>query len=496
MQHAPGPARNANNIPGEAGARIDQGIDAGDIKRDGIRRSRMDRVIVVETDESVRRQICARLRADGHEVAECSTREGVAELLRLGADAVLLGRTQPSSAALTILTELKAIDGVIPIIVVAATPEEALGALKAGAFYVTRLPISPDELSLLTGRALEATHGLRRSKTRTVTGPETVTEPVLIGETSSMRSIKDTIRRLRGSPASTVLITGESGSGKDTIARAIHFESTREGPFVYVSPSALPEQSLESELFGIEPSNVLPQGQAGLLERADGGTLFLDEIADMPLAVQTKLLRFLQEKTFRRVGGTSDRVSEARVIAASSRDLQAAVREGTLRSELLYRLAVVTLEVPPLRERLPDVPLLVRHILSVLSERVGRPLRGVSDAAMKMLVEHSWPGNVRELANVLERAALLSEADVIEANHLSLQTGRPSGVDYRLPSQGIDFRELEREVVVQALRHARGNQTRAASLLGMTRDQIRYRMAKFGMSSRGENPRPNGVHAV
>jgi two-component system, NtrC family, response regulator AtoC len=455
----------------------------------------MDRVIVVESDEAVRKLVSARLRTDGYEVVELGGAKDAIESFRQGADAVLLARQLRDGAALDVIRELRAIDPVAPIIVLSAPAEEALDALRAGAFYVTRPPLSVDEIALLTRRALEASSGLRKSRARGAAQLETA-EPVLIGETTAMRAIKDTIRRLRGSPSTTVLITGESGSGKDTVARVIHFESNRGGPFVYVSPSALPEQSLEAELFGVEPSASSPQGQPGLLERADGGTVFLDEIADMPLAVQSKLLRFLQEKAFRRVGGVADRVSDARVIAASSRDLQAAAREGLLRSELLYRLAVVTLEVPSLRERLPDVPLLVRHILSGLSNRLGRQLRGVSDNAMKMLVEHGWPGNVRELANVLERAALVGEAEVIEVAHLSIQAGRPSSVDYRLPSQGIDFRELEREVVLQALRHARGNQTRAASLLGMTRDQIRYRMAKFGMSTRGEIVRTgvSGAH--
>ncbi len=451
----------------------------------------MDRVIVVESDEGVRKQISARLRTDGYEVAECGGAQAAPELFRQGADVAVISRELRDGALLDLIRDLRGIDPVPPIIVLSAPAEEAIDALRAGAFYVTRPPLSIDEISILTRRALEASSGLRRSRSRSG-APIDTGEPVLIGETSALRAIKDTIRRLRGSPATTVLITGESGSGKDAVARVIHSESNRGGPFVYVSPSALPEQSLEAELFGVEPSGAA-QGQPGLLERADGGTLFLDEIADMPVAIQSKLLRFLQEKAFRRVGGVSDRVSDARVIAASSKDLQAAVREGQLRAELLYRLAVVTLEVPSLRERLPDIPLLVRHILGALSGRIGRQLRGVSDSAMKMLVEHSWPGNVRELANVLERAALLGEAEVIEVAHLSIQAGRPSGVDYRLPSQGIDFRELEREVVLQALRHARGNQTRAASLLGMTRDQIRYRMAKFGMSTRGETVRTTGA---
>lgn len=441
----------------------------------------MGRIIVVESEESVRNEVCARLAADGHGVAEFGSGAPALEQLRSGADVVLLSYTVSDVPPLELLRQFREIDPTCSVIAVSAPPDARLPALRAGAFYVTRPPVSVDELSLLTGRALDVTAATRRA--RGLRPPEPVAEPVLIGETQGMRNIKDTIRRLRSSPATTVLIAGESGSGKDTIARAIHLETQAGKPFVYVSASALPEASLDAELFGVEAGAGVEE-QPGLLDRADGGTLYLDEIADMPLPLQTKLLRFLQEKTFRRVGATSDRVSDARVIAATARDLHSAVRSGALRSELLYRLAVVTLEVPPLRERKPDIPLLVRHFLGLLSGRVGRPLRGVTDRGMELLVEHSWPGNVRELGNVLEQAALLSEVEVLDAAQLSVLPGRASGVDYHLPWQGIDFRELERQIVQQALRHASGNQTRAASLLGMTRDQIRYRMAKFGMMSR------------
>jgi two-component system response regulator HydG/two-component system response regulator AtoC len=301
-----------------------------------------------------------------------------------------------------------------------------------------------------------------------------------------MRSIKDSIRRLAGSPRSAVLVRGEGGSGKDTVAHVIHRTTSDQSPFVYVSPSALSERALEVELLGVESSDELPQGQVGLLERADRGTLYIDEIADTPLALQATLIRFLRDGAFRRLGGTSERFSELRVIAASSRDLQAAVREGTLRSELFQRLSAATIEVPPLRERPSDLPLLTRHLLEAISRRISRPMPNVPDSTMKVLSEYQWPGNVRELANVLERAALLGEAGEIEEKHLGLRSSRTSEISYRLPSQGIDFAELERDVIVQALQHTRGNQSKAAALLGMTRDQIRYRLAKFGLTSRGE----------
>jgi DNA-binding NtrC family response regulator len=455
----------------------------------------MGRVVVLETDETLRSETRVRLLQEGHEVLECSTREGLAELLKSGADAALLGSTQPPLEAST-LTELRALDPATPFIVVAASPEQALAALVVGAFYVARHPVGIEELVLLIARALDATADERRERVRLTAAPGSMPEPELIGETAAMRGIKDSIRRLRGSSRSAVLIKGESGSGKDIIARAIHFASTSEGPFVYVTPFGISSQQLEVELFGSERSSLLPYGRAGLIERAEGGTLYLDEIADMPLTVQTRLLPLLQDGTFRRMGASSDRLSNVRVIASSARNLQAAVHEGTLRSELLYRLAVLTLDVPPLRDRATDIPLLVRHLLKLIASRIGRPLLGVSDSTIELLAKYSWPGNVRELANALEHAALSSEVDLIEPHQLRLSPPSQARIEYCLPSCGIDFGELERQVVIQALGHARGNQTRAAVLLGMTRDQIRYRLMKFGLGSRGEDTRLNGIQVA
>jgi two-component system, NtrC family, response regulator AtoC len=454
----------------------------------------MHRIIVIDSEDNVRKMLRDRLTADGHDVTECSSGRASIDLFRRGVDAVLLSQAVPDMSALELLEELKTIDAAPPVIVISAPADEAPRALRAGAYYTIRPPVSAEEVSLLLRRALEATSALRRARS-SQPPQDPAFAPQLVGETPAIRAIKQTIERLSSSPATSVLVTGESGSGKDTVARAIHVATNPAGPFVYLSPSALPESLLEAELFGVE-AGASPQTEArpGLLERAEGGTLFLDEIADMPASLQSKLLRFVEDKTFRRLGAVTERVSEARVIAATHRELELSANRGALRSELLYRLAVVTIDVPPLRERRPDIPLLARHFVGLLARRLGKPPRTLTDAAMKMLVEHCWPGNVRELANVLERAALLNEASVIDAGHLALSPAKASNVEYRLPPQGIDFRELEREVVTQALRMSRGNQTRAALLLGMTRDQIRYRMAKFGMNSR-DSERP-GAGAI
>ncbi|MFO7177359.1 MAG: sigma-54 dependent transcriptional regulator [Pseudomonadota bacterium] len=440
----------------------------------------MKRVLLVDSDQAERERVRSRLDADGYDVVECDTAAQVIDCFREGADAVVLCEPPEDTSPLRLLRELKAANPIPPVIMVSSSPSETLEALKEGAYYVTRPPLTPEEVSILVQRALSEDHGISR---RSSIPPSPEPPPVLIGESAEIKAIRDAIQRLKARPTTSVLITGESGSGKDTVARLLHAETNQGGPLVQLSAaSATSPEALEAELFGYETSG--GQVRRGLAEQADGGTLLLGEIVDVPASLQSKLLRFVQERTFRRVGGTTDLVSEARVIATSSQNLDAAVREGSLKRELAYRLAVVTIGIPPLRQRRGDIPLLATHFLNRIAATSGSKPRTLSEAATKRLVEYSWPGNVRELANLLEGAVLLTDSEVLDVAHFPQLTGSRPGLDYRLPSQGIDFRELEREVLAQALRLASGNQTRAASLLGLTRDQIRYRMAKFGMNSR------------
>ncbi|HYO94403.1 MAG TPA: sigma-54 dependent transcriptional regulator, partial [Polyangiaceae bacterium] len=395
--------------------------------------------------------------------------------LREPVDAVVIHSAPPEVSSIELLRAARAGASEPPVIMTSGSPAETLEALRAGAYYVTRTELDPEEVSVLLQRL---TRAAAAAPLASVSPLESVAS-VLIGETAAMRSLRDAIRRLRANPTTAVLITGESGSGKDCVARALHEETGGGGPFIHLSSLATPEALLERELFGFEGAG---ESEPGLLEQAEGGTLYLDEITEMSAALQTKLLRFLQERAFRRVGADSDRSCQVRVVATTSRSLETAVREGLLRPELAYRLAVITLRVPPLRERRSDIPLLVQHFVCTLAAGGQSRIRAVTDAALRRMAEYSWPGNVRELCNVLEGAALLSDAEVLDEPHLMSLAEQRSGLDYRLPSQGIDFRDLEREVLAQALHLASGNQTRAATLLGMTRDQIRYRMAKFGMT--------------
>jgi transcriptional regulator with PAS, ATPase and Fis domain len=312
-----------------------------------------------------------------------------------------------------------------------------------------------------------------------------------VGESDPIRRVKTLIPRVAASPASTVLITGESGTGKDLVARAIHQGSDRSGqPFVNITCSALPAALLESELFGHE-RGAFTDAKArkeGLLQQASGGTVFLDEIGEMQPSLQAKLLRFLEDKVFRPVGGSTEYHSDVRVVAATNVDLRKAVREGEFREDLYYRLAVVTIHLPPLRERNGDIDLLVAYFLDRFNRDLGKHVRRIEPAALSELRTYPWPGNVRELRNALERAVLLAESDTLGRGDFELGGSALDDDEYRLPAGGVNIRELERSLVEQALERTGGNQTRAARLLGMNRDQIRYRMQRYGLlPARGDH---------
>jgi len=305
-----------------------------------------------------------------------------------------------------------------------------------------------------------------------------------------MRAVKELLRKVAASPASTVLLIGESGTGKDLAAKVIHFASEREGGvFQNITCSALPETLLESELFGHERGAFTDakHQKPGLLEQADGGTVFLDEIGEMTPMLQAKLLRFLEEKAFRRVGGTVDLHVNVRVVAATNRNLEEAVASGRFREDLYYRLRVVPVVLPPLRERMGDIPLLVNHFLEMFRVEFRKRVTSVSGEAMRALEAYGWPGNVRELKNAVERAVLLAEEERLSPGAFSFgPAGRAALDGFRLPPAGIDLEELERDLVVQALKRTGGNQTHAARLLHLNRDQIRYRIEKFGLERDGD----------
>jgi DNA-binding NtrC family response regulator len=390
----------------------------------------------------------------------------------------------------------------MPVVMLTASKEvdTIVEAVKAGAAdYVTK-PFEVDDVALRLSRAIAATRGqreLRRLK-------EDLARPYgfesVIGESEPMQRVKALARKVAQSPASTVLLTGESGTGKDLLAKVIHYGSSRAArPFLNITCSALPETLLESELFGHERGAFTDarQQKRGLFEQGDEGTVFLDEVAETLATFQAKLLRFLEERAFRRLGGTADIKVDVRIIAATNQDLEKTVREGKFREDLYYRLNVMRIEMPPLRVRGDDVVLLAQHYIKVFSQEFRRPVRKLTPAAERALLAYQWPGNVRELRNLIERAVLLAESDALEpADFETVHTVRApveaaSGNEIALPVDGLNLEEVERRLVTLALERTRGNQTRAAALLGLHRDQIRYRIEKFGLKTSDEKAASN-----
>jgi DNA-binding NtrC family response regulator len=447
-------------------------------------------VLIVDDERLVRWSLSQRLRADDYDVTEAAT---VAEALQARTpDAAILDYRLPDGDGISILKRLRQADPDLPVIMVTAHKDVDIivDAMKAGASdYVTK-PFDVDDVALRLSRAIDATRGkreLRRLK-EDLARPFTFTS--IIGESEPMVRVKALARKVAQSPSSTVLLTGESGTGKDLLAKIIHYGSSRaHRPFLNITCSALPETLLESELFGHERGAFTDarQQKRGLFEQGDEGTVFLDEVAETVPTFQAKLLRFLEEKAFRRLGGTSEIKVDVRVIAATNQDLEKTVREGKFREDLYYRLNVLRIELPPLRTRGRDVVLLAEHYIRVFSQEFRRSVRRLTPAAERALVAYPWPGNVRELRNLIERAVLLAESENLEPEDFeTLHTlrsadDRVSSGEIQLPAEGLNIDDVERRLVVLALERTRGNQTRAAALLGLHRDQIRYRIEKFGL---------------
>lgn len=445
-------------------------------------------VLIVEDEQLIRWSVQERLRRQGLQVTEAETAAKARLALLEGPDLVLLDVGLPDANGLQLLEEFRAAAPDTPIIMMTgdASAETAVTAMLAGAYHYITKPVNLDELALICGRALETSRLRRELRAVHEKSASDYGFDHIVGSSPAMKEAKTLMGKIARSPASTVLITGESGTGKDLAAKAVHYNSERrDGPFVNITCSALPDALLESELFGHEKGAFTDarQQKKGLFEQADGGTVFLDEIGEMSPILQAKLLRFLEEKTFRRVGGNQDLRVDVRVIAATNRDLKEEVKTGGFREDLFYRLNVLTVELPPLRERVGDIPLLAEYFTQRFADEFRKPVRGVDKEGLKLLTGYSWPGNVREFRNAIERAVLLCERHVLSRESFSsLNKGGALRDDIELPAEGVNLEQLERSLVVQALERTKGNQTQAAKLLGLNRDQIRYRIEKFGLS--------------
>jgi DNA-binding NtrC family response regulator len=446
-------------------------------------------VLIVEDEAKLRRVIELQLQSAGYEVDKAGSAE---EALRLvdRASLVLTDLKLPGMDGLEFLALVRRQDAQVPVVVMTAfgTVENAVEAMKAGATDFLPKPFSLDHLLTVIGKALEV-RALRDENRvlREELGRRYAFDNV-VGHSPAMQEIFATIMRVAPTRA-TVLLAGESGVGKDLIARAIHFHSPRrDRPFVKINCTAIPENLMESELFGFEKGAFTGAvaSKPGKFEMADTGTAFLDEIGDVPGSIQVKLLRVLQEREFERLGSNKTRQIDVRILAATNRDLRAALEEGTFREDLYYRLNVVPLNIPPLRERKEDIPFLAEHFVRKLAVETGSTADSISENAIKRLLEYSWPGNVRELENVIERSLVLAAGKRLEAADIRLEANpraRESAIGSFLPD-GVTLDEHEQAIIREALRRADGNKSQAARLLGVTRNALRYRLSQMGMEDK------------
>jgi DNA-binding NtrC family response regulator len=445
-------------------------------------------VLIVDDESLLRVSLRQRFMQEGYDVLEAGTVAEGMEQLASGVDLVLLDFRLPDGDGLTVLRQVKeqSPETVVILMTAYSTVDNAVEAMKLGAFHYVNKPFDFDEIVLLADKALEATRLRREVRTLRTNQSREFGFDAIIGNSPAMEQVKSVLAKVAASPASTVLLTGETGTGKDLAAKAIHYNSDRATrAFVNITSSALPEQLLESELFGHERGAFTDarQQKRGLLEMADHGTVFLDEIGEMTQPLQAKLLRFLEERAFKRVGGLSDIRVDVRVIAATNRNLEEEVKAGRFREDLYYRLQVMPIALPPLRERRGDVPVLASYFVDRYNKEFKKRIRGVSPAAVSMMNQYHWPGNIRELRNAIERAMLLTPHDWIEPDDLTMLNRTAAPAQFRLPAEGVNLEEVERQLLVQALERSGGNQTQAAQLLGINRDQVRYRIEKFDLHS-------------
>jgi two-component system response regulator PilR (NtrC family) len=450
-----------------------------------------ERLLIVDDEQSMREWLTIALSRDGFEVESAGSGEDALKVLeRTPVDLALVDLRMAGLGGLETLRRIKQLDESTSVVIMTAyaSAETAVQALKEGAYDYIIKPFKVDELRHLVQNALERRR-LQAENAR-LRGLIQGRFGNLIGRSPKMQEIFATIARLGDSKA-TVLITGESGTGKELVAKAIHFNSSRnDRPFVAVNCGAIPQELMESELFGHVKGAFTGAvaTKQGLFEVADDGTLFLDEVTELPLHLQVKLLRVLEDPEIRPVGGVKPVRVDVRIVAATNRDLAQAVGGKVFREDLFYRLNVISLHIPPLRERREDIPLLVRHFLDKFAAAGGTPPKDMSAEALGMLERYPWPGNVRELENVIERAVTLERDAVIRAESLPDSVRGPQQVEFpdlRLPDEGLDLdalmERIERELLRQALRRADGIQSRAAQLLRTSFRSFRYRLQKYGL---------------
>ena len=475
----------------------------------------MPTVLIVEDEPKMLRLLELNLSDEGYTTRSAASAEAALSLLRQeSVDLVLTDLRLPGMDGLEFLQAAKRVSAALPVVVMTAygTVETAVEAMKAGASDYVLKPFSLEEVKLIIRKELDVHHLREENRSLREALGRRYEFKNIIARSPKMQEALATVERVAPTN-STVLLGGESGVGKDLIARAIHQHSRRaSGPFVKINCTAIPENLLESELFGYEKGAFTGavSSKPGKFELADKGTVFLDEIGDVPGAIQVKLLRVLQEREFERLGGTKTLKVDVRLVAATNRDLRAALEQGTFREDLYYRLNVVPISIAPLRERKEDIPYLVDHFIARFAREAGKPIEGITPAAMKLLTAFHWPGNVRELENIIERAVALFAGRVIDVGDiqldvspwqppqadLALATGPAAGANPAGPNasgaalpflpDGMTLEQYEDEIIREAVRRAGGNKSQAARLLGLSRNALRYRLSKMGVPDESE----------
>jgi DNA-binding NtrC family response regulator len=465
-------------------------------------KTQQDRILVVDDEKMIRWSLGEALRGWGFDPIEAATAgAGLAAFESETPAAILLDINLPDGSGLDVLRKVRQRqpDAVIIMITANVLVDETIAALRGGAYDFIGKPINLEELHVAIRNGIEASrlrrevNQLRRERSQQFSFDQ------IIGQSPAIREMLSMAQKVAESEVSSVLLQGESGTGKDLVAKAIHYHSNRaDGPFVAINCAALPGTLIESELFGYE-KGAFTDAKArkeGLFEQAEGGTLLLDEIGEVELSLQAKLLRVLEEGAFRRVGGLKDIPFDARVIAASNRDLKKESEVGRFRLDLYYRLSVIQIDIPSLRERGDDVLLLTEHYIQSFRERLRRPIRGINSEVASAFRHYDWPGNVRELRNVIERAMILEDDEVISMKYIPRPvSGGPGAGEhfhpdgsghaelFKLPPGGVSLEQVEMSLVRQAIERSGGNQTKAAELLGISRDQLRYRLKKLEEAS-------------
>lgn len=457
-------------------------------------------VVLVVDDEPLQREILKTiLSGEGYETYVASSGEEALKVIRaFSPDVILTDLRMEGMDGIELIEKIKSVRYEPAIIMMTAfgTVASAVEAMKRGAFDYLTKPLDKDVVLLTVKRAIERVELLRKNQELQQALYDRFRVEGIIGHSRVMEDVINVIKKVSGSPV-TVLILGESGTGKELIARAIHYSSRRSTkPFTAINCAAIPESLLESELFGYEPGAFTgaTSRKIGLFEATNGGTIFLDEVGDLPAITQSKILRVLQEKEIRRLGGREAIKVDVRIIAATNKDIEKEMRAGRFREDLYYRLKVITIALPPLRERKEDIVELVGHFIKRYNTEFGKRIKGMSDPAMKAIIEYHWPGNIRQLESVIERAVLMCDSDTITLNDIKSELRLPQqrGIfDIDIPDDGINFEDLEKELLKKAMNKANNVAAKAARLLGMSYKTFWYRWEKFGLDN--TSPKEEGT---